>query len=52
MIKSLTDDPETEAGLASKHPWNSLGEANDVADAALYLCSDEAAWVTGHAMVM
>ncbi|WPH02637.1 Hypothetical protein R9X50_00550200 [Acrodontium crateriforme] len=52
MIKSFLKDDESEAGLASTHPWNSLGRPEDVADAALFLASDDAAWVSGHAMVI
>lgn len=42
MIQTYTDDPQTEAALAARHPWNALGMAADIADAALFLASDEA----------
>ncbi|KAK6431652.1 hypothetical protein LTR95_012190 [Oleoguttula sp. CCFEE 5521] len=42
MISFFTQDVDTKAGLAAAHPWNSLGRPEDVADAALFLCSDEA----------
>lgn len=42
MISFFTADPEARAGLAAKHPWNALGRPEDVADAALFLASDEA----------
>ena len=42
MIQSITDDPDAKAALASRHPWNALGRPEDVADAALFLSSDEA----------
>ncbi|KAK3713169.1 hypothetical protein LTR37_008602 [Vermiconidia calcicola] len=52
MISSITSKPESRDALAAQHPWNSLGRPEDIADAALFLASDEAAWVTGHAMVI
>lgn len=42
MIASITEDPEAKAGLESQHPWNALGRPEDIADAALFLASDEA----------
>lgn len=42
MIEDLLLDGEAERGLAEKHPWASLGRPEDVADAALFLASDEA----------
>jgi len=52
MIDSLIPTDEHEQGLASAHPWGQLGRPEDVADVALFLASDEAAWVTGHPMVV
>ncbi|KAK4987897.1 hypothetical protein LTR66_007469 [Elasticomyces elasticus] len=52
MIASMISSKEGEEGLAASHPWNSLGVPEDVADAALFLASDEAAWITGHSMVI
>jgi NAD(P)-dependent dehydrogenase (short-subunit alcohol dehydrogenase family) len=33
--------------VASLHPIGRMGTSRDVADAFVYLASDEAAWVTG-----
>ncbi|MBM3678292.1 MAG: SDR family oxidoreductase [Actinobacteria bacterium] len=42
------DDPEAvRAGAIGLHPLGRLGRPRDVADAFVYLASDEAAWVTG-----
>lgn len=42
MISSLTADPQVREALAGQHPWNALGTPEDIANAALFLCSDEA----------
>lgn len=42
------DDPEAvRAGAAALHPLGRLGRPRDIADAFVYLASDDAAWVTG-----
>jgi len=48
----LAEQPNPEAareGLAKLHPIG-LGEPDDIANAFVYLASDEARWVTGHAL--
>jgi len=52
MITAMIGNSEDESQVSARHPWNSLGRAEDIADAALFLCSDEAAWVTGHSMIV
>lgn len=42
MIADLTADAATSQALNDAHPWGSLGRPEDIADAALFLCSDEA----------
>jgi NAD(P)-dependent dehydrogenase (short-subunit alcohol dehydrogenase family) len=37
---------------AARHPLGRLGKPRDVADAFVYLASDEASWVTGAALVV
>lgn len=44
------DTPEMRARFVSTIPLGRLSSAEDMANAALYLCSDEAAMVTGVAM--
>jgi len=44
--------PEMALEYASMHPVGRIGEANEVAEAVLWLCSDAASFVTGHAMTV
>ena len=37
----------TQEALAGTHPMRRLGTPEDVARAALFLASDDAAWITG-----
>lgn len=46
------DDPELETRLAARQPVGRLGTPEDVAEAVVWLCSDAAAFVTGHAMAV
>jgi NAD(P)-dependent dehydrogenase (short-subunit alcohol dehydrogenase family) len=42
------DDPAAaRAGVEAMHPLGRLGAPRDIADAFVYLVSDEACWVTG-----
>jgi NAD(P)-dependent dehydrogenase (short-subunit alcohol dehydrogenase family) len=46
----VRDRPDYEVimhGLAERHPLKRVGEPRDIAMLALYLCSDDAAWITG-----
>lgn len=52
LTKSLTDDPPTLAMLESRHPLGRLGRPEEVANAALYLASEEASYVTGAALTV
>ncbi len=47
MIKPYLDDPQARKVLEERLPLARVGEPKDVANAALYLASDEANWVTG-----
>jgi NAD(P)-dependent dehydrogenase (short-subunit alcohol dehydrogenase family) len=46
-------DPEEARTFATRlHPLGRLGDPRDIADAMVYLASDEAGWVTGTALVV
>ena len=47
MIKSYLEYPEAKKVLEDKQPLNRIGEPSDIANAALYLSSDEANWISG-----
>ena len=41
-----------EETIAGRLPLRRLGEPADIANAALFLCSDAASWITGHTLVI
>jgi 3-oxoacyl-[acyl-carrier protein] reductase len=47
MIKPYLDDPQARKILEDRLPLNRIGEPIDVANAVLYLSSDDANWITG-----
>jgi len=44
--------PEDREAFARAHPIGRFGQPDDIAGLALYLASDEAAWVTGASYVI
>jgi NAD(P)-dependent dehydrogenase (short-subunit alcohol dehydrogenase family) len=44
--------PEIEARLASRNPSGRIGEAQDAAEAVVWLCTDAASFVVGHSLVV
>lgn len=52
LTASLTGDPTISKKLLSLHPMERLGTAAEIANAALFLASDEASFVTGSALVI
>lgn len=47
MIKPFLDDPGARRTLENSLPMNRIGEPDDVANAVLFMASDEASWITG-----
>lgn len=50
MDSAMLSDETHNAGITALHPWGSLGLPQDVAKAAVFLASEEAAWITGVAL--
>ena len=46
-IKPFLDDPGARKTLEGSLPMNRIGEPDDVANAVLFMASDEASWITG-----
>lgn len=47
MTAPIYADKETRDGINALTPWGEWGEADDVAKCAVFLASDDAAYVTG-----
>ncbi|MCJ1251232.1 hypothetical protein MMC30_008463 [Trapelia coarctata] len=47
MTKNIYEHEEDSAAMAAATPWGDWGNAEDVAKGAVFLASDDAAWVTG-----
>lgn len=45
-------DPQFEAQLSNRYPIGRLGEPEEVAEAVVWLCSEGASFVTGHAIAV
>ncbi len=52
LVEALLRDPVKEERLTSMHPLGRLGEPEDTANAVVFLASDLASWITGHALVV
>lgn len=50
LTEPIFQDPERLAKINAMHPLGHMGEAEDIAKAALFLLSDDARWITGIAM--
>jgi NAD(P)-dependent dehydrogenase (short-subunit alcohol dehydrogenase family) len=50
LTARLLSDPQMQAAIEAMTPLGRLAEADEIADAVLYLASDAAAMVTGHTL--
>ncbi len=51
MIDRFTKgDADAKKGMEAMHPVDRMGRPEEVADAVVWLCSDQASFVTGHVM--
>ena len=47
MIKPYLEDPQARKVLEERQPLNRIGDPQDVSNAAIFLASDDAKWITG-----
>lgn len=47
MIKPYLEDPQARKVLEDRQPINKIGDPQDVSNAAVFLASDDAKWITG-----
>jgi NAD(P)-dependent dehydrogenase (short-subunit alcohol dehydrogenase family) len=52
FLESFDDPEEARESISEEYPLKRLGEPQEVADPILFLASDEASFVTGHALVI
>ena len=52
MIEARMAEPEIKTRLLAKEPMGRVGTPEEVAEAVVWLCSDAASFVTGHAMAV
>ena len=50
--RSAKDGEEAIAGFAARTPIGRAGKPEEIANAVLFLCSDDASFVTGHTLVV
>ncbi len=51
-VPGIEADPESGRRMIAQTPMGRLGEAEEIAEAVVWLCSDAASFVTGHTMTV
>jgi 3-oxoacyl-[acyl-carrier protein] reductase len=49
---SKTQNPQLYNAILKSIPWGRLGKPEEIANAALFLCSDQASWITGQTLTV
>jgi NAD(P)-dependent dehydrogenase (short-subunit alcohol dehydrogenase family) len=52
LARSFERDPALEAGLKAANPMGRIAEPAEVANAVMWLCSEQSSFVTGHQLVL
>jgi NAD(P)-dependent dehydrogenase (short-subunit alcohol dehydrogenase family) len=52
LQRFVGDNAETRAHMAAMHPIGRIGRAEEIADAAIWLSSSKASFVTGHSLLV
>jgi NAD(P)-dependent dehydrogenase (short-subunit alcohol dehydrogenase family) len=52
FARALYENPDAAAAAVARTPMGRLGEPDDIAGLAVYLCSPAASWTTGQTMVI
>ena len=47
-----TSDPKLYNGVLHSIPWGRLGRPEEIANAAVFLCSAQAGWITGQTLTV
>jgi NAD(P)-dependent dehydrogenase (short-subunit alcohol dehydrogenase family) len=50
LMRVFEESPKIGEAMIAAQPVKRLGEPSEIADAAVYLCSDHASYITGHAL--